>query len=228
MKKLISTGAALLLACAWAFASQPPVSSEGHFYIGLQAGPMLNLYENTFSYKDNGKTLDLITFQGGIVTGYDFNEIFGLRLSASYAKNASACNVRQTSGGGFYPFTFSSFNVFADAVLNLTGLAKRVSPFSVSLYGGLGLGHTFHMSDAHHPWQVPNDPNTAFGFRFGGVAEYSFSPHFGIFADLCGEAYTDNYNGLKPTREEQADYEGYGGFPLDLRGLVSFGLKYRF
>ena len=30
------------------------------------------------------------------------------------------------------------------------------------------------------------------------------------------------------SREPTRSYEGYGGFPLDLRGLVSFGVLYRF
>lgn len=209
--------------------AQPNHSHEGRFYLGLQQGPMLNIYENAFSYRENGKTLNLFTMQFGLVAGYDFNDIFGLRLSGSYAKNAGACNVRETAGGGFYPYTFNSLNFFTDAVLDMHGLADVISWFRMKLYGGLGMAHTFHMTDPKHPWQKLIDPNNVFGFRFGAIAEFNLTSHLGLYADLCGEAYTDLYNGLMPTKEEQnAMYEGYGGFPLDLRGLVSVGILFRF
>lgn len=229
MKKLFGVTLAILL--SWAFASAQPVkySHEGRFYAGVQMGPMLNIYENYFSYRENGKTLNLITYQAGLFGGYDFNDIFGMRLSVSYAKNAGACNTRETSAHGFYPYTFSSVNAFADAILDLHGLSDLLNRLRVKLYGGLGLGHTFHMTDPNHPWQKLTEPNTVFGFRFGGIVEYNINDHIGLFGDLCGEAYTDKYNGLMPSAEEQAsNYEGYGGFPLDLRGLISFGVLYRF
>jgi opacity protein-like surface antigen len=229
MKQLFGVTLAILL--SWAAVSAQPVkfSHERRFYAGVQMGPMLNINENHFSYRENGKALGLITYQAGLVGGYDFNDIFGLRLSASYAKNASACNTRDTAAHGFYPYTFSSVNVFMDAILDLHGLSDLATPLRIKLYGGMGLGHSFNMSDSKHPWQDVSDPNTVFGFRFGGIVEYNFTQHFGLFADLCGEAYTDKYNGLMPSPEEQASsYEGYGGFPLDLRGLVSIGALYRF
>lgn len=229
MKKLFGVTLAFFLSCAFAAAQPVKFSHEGRFYAGLQLGPMLNINENHFTYKENGKTLGLITYQVGLVGGYDVNDILGLRLSASYAKNASACNNRETSARGFYPYTFSSVNFFADAILDLHGLSDLATPLRIKLYGGLGLGHSFGMTDPHHPWQDISDPNTVFGFRLGGIVEYNINQHIGLFADLCGEAYTDKYNGLMPSAEEQANkYEGYGGFPLDLRGLVSFGVLYRF
>lgn len=229
MKRLVSVSLAMLLSCALASAQQPRHSHEGRFYVGLQQGPMLNIYENAFSYKENGKTLDLFTYQAGLVGGYDLNDIFGVRLSASYAKNAGACNTRNTSAHGFYPYTFSSVNVFADAILDMHGLSDLTTFFRIKLYGGMGLGHSFHMTDSQHPWQTVTDPNTVFGFRLGSIFEYNFTDHIGLYGDLCGEAYTDKYNGLMPSLEDQTnDYEGYGGFPLDLRGLVSVGVLYRF
>ena len=229
MKKLAGVTLAILL--SFAFASAQPVKHihEGRFYVGLQTGPMLNIYENYFSYKENGKASGLITLQAGLVGGYDVNDIFGLRLSASYARNAGACNTKDTSAHGFYPYNFSSVNVFADAILDLYGLSDLATFLRVKLYGGMGFGHSFNMSDSKHPWQDVSDPNTVFGFRLGGIVEYNLNDHIGIFGDLCGEAYSDKYNGLMPSAEEQNNnYEGYAGFPLDLRGLISFGVLYRF
>ena len=229
MKKLSGVLLAILLSCAFASAQPVRHSHEGRFYIGAQLGPMLNINENYFSYKDNGKTLGLITYQAGLIGGYDVNDIFGLRLSASYAKNASACNTKNTSAHGFYPYTFSSVNVFADAILDMHGLSDLATFFRMKLYGGMGIGHSFNMTDSKHPWQVVTDPNTVFGFRVGLIADYNINDHLGVFGDLCGEGYTDKYNGLMPSEEDQVnDYEGYGGFPLDLRGLVSVGILYRF
>ena len=229
MKRLAGVTLALLLTCAMASAQQIKHSHEGRFYVGFQAGPMLNINENHFSYKENGKTLGLITYQAGLVGGYDVNDILGLRLSASYAKNAGACNTKNTSAHGFYPYTFQSVNVFADAILDLHGLSDLATFFRAKLYGGLGLGHSFNMTDSKHPWQDVTDPNTVFGFRMGAIFEYNVTDNIGIFGDLCGEAYTDKYNGLMPSATEQAEnYEGYGGFPLDLRGLISVGVLYRF
>lgn len=204
-------------------------SHEGRFYVGLQQGPMLNIYENAFSYRENGKTMNLFTYQAGLVAGYDLNDIFGVRLSAAYGKNAGACNTKDTSAHGFYPYTFSSVNVFADAILDMHGLSDLTTFFRIKLYGGLGLGHSFNMTDSGHPWQDVSDPNTVFGFRFGAIFEYNITDHIGVYGDLCGEGYTDKYNGLMPSVDEQVNnFEGYGGFPLDLRGLVSVGVLYRF
>ena len=50
---------------------------------------------------------------------------------------------------------------------------------------------------------------------------------FGLFADLCGEAFRDQYNGLQPSEHDQTAFEGYAGFPLDLRFSLSFGVIYR-
>lgn len=229
MKKLIGITIALFVSCALASAQPVKHIHEGRFYLGAQLGPMLNVNENYFSYRENGKPLGLITYQAGVLGGYDVNDIFGLRLSASYGKNVSACNTKNTSAHGFYPYSFSSINVFADAILDMHGLSDLASFFRIKLYGGMGLGHSFNMTDSGHPWQEVSDPNTVFGFRFGGIVEYNINDHIGLFGDLCGEAYTDKYNGLMPSEEDQVnDYEGYGGFPLDIRGLVSFGVLYRF
>ncbi|MBQ6198608.1 MAG: outer membrane beta-barrel protein [Bacteroidales bacterium] len=229
MKKTVLTGLILLFGGLTLVAQSGQYSHEGHFYAGIQQGPMLNIYENYFSYVENKKPLDLITFQAALVGGYDVNEMFGVRLTAGYAKNAAACNTHNTSAHGFYPYTFSSINVFADAILDLQGMSDRLTAFRIKLYGGLGLGHSFNMTDSQHPWQAVQDPSTAFGFRLGGIAEYNIFENFAMYLDVCGEAYSDEYNGLLPSLKDQTDvYEGYGGFPFDLRGLISIGFIYRF
>ena len=75
MKRLVGVALAIFLSCAFALAQPMRHSHEGRFYVGAQLGPMLNIYENYFSYKENGKTLGLITYQAGLVGGYDVNDI---------------------------------------------------------------------------------------------------------------------------------------------------------
>jgi len=223
MKRFMLCLAALSLGTA-AFRMQAQDKPAHPFYISLQGGALVSVNENTFSYRDNGKTLDLITPQGALAVGYDFSNRFGARLSGSFGKNVSACNVYQTAAGGFYPYNFKSINIFADAILNL----KPSGVFSPKLYVGLGGAHTFGFSDPGHPWQKVSGSNTVFGFRGGFITQWDLSQRFGIFADLCGEAYTDSYNGLLPNSDDQTKVDGYAGFPLDLRGLCSLGVLFRF
>lgn len=224
MSKLFTTISALFIG-ALTLSAQSSDKVEHPFNVSVQGGALVSLNENAFSYRDNGKALNLISPQGSIAIGYDFSYRWGMRISASYGKNASACNTVETSGHGFYPYTFKSVNVFADAVLDL---GKKDSFFSPKLYAGLGGAHTFGFTDAGHPWQEVSKKNTVFGFRGGFIAQFDITSHFGMFIDLCGEAYTDKYNGLLPNEKNQKEVSGYAGFPLDLRGLASLGVILHF
>ena len=237
MKKFFIAVAALALGAGTLFAQNAKL--EKPFYLGIQGGPMFSLSENAFSYRDNGKTKDLFSGQASFVAGYDFTWKTGVRLSVNYAgKNASANNVKQTSGDNpvtglpFFPYTFKSINTFVDVTHNISNNPE--SAFIPKVYAGIGLGHTYDFTDSHHPWQTAymTSPNNAFGFRFGFIAEYLLPESIGIYADITGEAYTDTFNGLRPGKEERKgsdrDYEGYPGFPLDLRGLCSFGVAFHF
>ncbi|MBO4657578.1 MAG: hypothetical protein J5639_07385 [Bacteroidales bacterium] len=227
MKKLYCLGLALL-ACISVCYAQEPVSHAKRAYLSVQGGYALNVYENAFSYRDNHRGIELLTPQGGLSIGYDFSDSFGLRLAGAFGKDAGACNVRETSGGGFYPYSFRHFNAFLDGVINLNGLAGKITYFRPKVYFGLGGAYTSHFTDAKHPWQKVVGKNIVPGFRLGFIAEYTFNSGFGVFVDICGEAYTDMYNGLMPSKEDQKRYEGYGGFPLDLRGIVTPGIIIHF
>lgn len=229
MKKFFIAVAALALGAGTLFAQNAKL--EKPFYLGIQGGPMFSLSENAFSYRDNGKTMDLFTFQGTFVAGYDLNWKTGFRLSVNYANNAGANNTKETEGHGFYPYTFKSINTFLDVTHNISNNAE--SAFIPKVYAGIGLGHSFNYTNSGHPWQgqYMTSPNNAFGFRFGFIAEYLLSESIGIYADICGEAYTDSFSCLKPDRKNDRtikDIQGYPGFPLDLRGLCSFGVAFHF
>ena len=230
MKQSVCIGAALLLgAVALHAQTKEPAPSQAHqVFVALQGGTALDIYENAFSYRENGKMLDLFTFQGALSLGYEFNDKYGIRLQGAFGNDAGACNVRETSARGFYPYSFRHVSAFADVLINLTGLAGKTTAFRPKVYAGVGGAHTFGFTDAKHPWQKVTPKNTVPGFRAGFIAEYSWPSGFGIFADLTGEAYHDMYNGLMPSKEDQTHYEGYAGFPFDVRGMLSFGIVYHF
>lgn len=220
----------LLITLAFMTATVPTLQAQTEkrgnpFSISLEGGALISVNENYFSYRDNGQTAKLITPLAGLSLGYDFTHRLGARISASYGKNAGACNTEQTSREGFYPYTFSSVNFFADAVLNL---GRSGSWFSPKLYIGIGGAHTFNFSDPGHPWQTLSDSNTAFGLRGGFIAQFDLSSRLGIFANLCAEAYNDIYNGLRPNEKDQGKASGYAGFPWDLRGIASLGVVFHF
>lgn len=194
-------------------------------YVSLQGGAMYSINENHFTYRENGKPLGLITPHGAVAVGFDITPRFGSRLSVSYGNNASACNSYNTAGRGFYPYTFQSINAFIDVILNLRHPSVKFLP---KLYAGIGEGYTFGFSDPGHPWQKLHSGNVTLGLRGGFIGQYNFTEHIGAFFDICGEAYTDTYNGLQPSADDQNASKGYAGFPFDLRGLVSLGAVYKF
>ncbi len=231
MKKFFISLAVLALGATTIFAQEKNAKLEKPFYLGIQGGPMFSLNENAFSYRDNDKTMDLFTWQGTFVAGYDITWKTGVRLTANYGNNASANNVKEASGiDPFYPYTFKNISIFADVTHNISNNPE--SAFVPKVYAGIGLGHTYGYTDSGHPWQLQymTSPNNTFGFRFGFIAEYLLSESIGIYADICGEAYTDRFNCLQPTEKDKANnnYQGYPGFPLDLRALCSFGVAFHF
>lgn len=225
MKKLVCTLAALLLAAAGLFAQEKP---EKPWNIALKGGADYSHYENAFTYRENDQFAKLIGYQGGLAIGYDFTKRFGIRLDAIYGKNAGAGNTLETSAHGFYPYTFSSVSAFLDAIINLN---PNGSVFHPKFYAGLGGAFSFGFSDMNHPWQQLPSKAGAFGIRLGFIAEVMVSPTVGIFADLASEGFTDNFNGIKPSKEDKErfpGYPGYPGFPLDVRGLASLGVCFHF
>lgn len=253
MRKLLTLTAALILGANLMYAQGgDSYDPSGRWNVSVQGGILASLSENAFSYNDNGYLGKLITPQVGIAVGYDFNQTYGIRFSVDYGKNMSAANVKQTSvrnNNGFWPYGFRSVNAFVDCIINLNGLNVTSRAFAPKFYGGLGYARSFGfwraeysmMNDPdiveaskmfgynkYHPWQNITEKNNALGFRFGFIAEYNLTNNLGIFADICGEAYTDHFNGLEPWTWDHAKGTGYAGFPLDLRGLVSFGVLLRF
>lgn len=252
MKKLTSIFAILILGVTSVFGQNLGNVPEKPFRVSLQGGPMYSRNENSFAYEYFASPFDLITWQFSGAVGYDFTNAFGIRASLGYTNNNPAAgNVHQTNIGyirndgtddRFFPYTFKSFNGFVDAVLHLKGRYGIRTSFDPQVYAGLGAGYTYNLkaspanefapkNDGHiHPWQYQDitDPNFVGGFRLGFIAEYNFTDAIGAFADICGEAYFDRYNGLMPTGRFIDYLRGYAGFPFDLRGHISLGMVFHF
>lgn len=231
MKKIVISLLAVALGASALFAQSTEERPTNPFWIGVQGGGLLSYNENCFSYREAGKAVDLLSLQGSVSVGYDVTRKLGFRLNVNYdGKNDAANNTRQTSAGGFWPYNFKSISAFIDATWNLTDEFYE-GPFAPKAYIGVGLGHSYDMTDSGHPWQtgMMTDPNNSFGFRVGFLCELRLSDVFGVFADFAAEAYTDNFNGLQPTKEEKKNSaKGYPGYPFDLRGVGSFGLALHF
>lgn len=229
MRKTLICIAALLIGATSGFAqNKAAYDYTGRFNVSVQGGMSYSLSENHFGYYDNHKVKDLFNLQGSVSLGYDFSPAFGLRLNVNYGKNSAACNIRETADHVFRPYDFSNIDFFADAMLNLFGMTEETGPFAIKLYAGLGWAYTFGFSDPEHPWQDLHQTNGSLGMRLGGIFEYDFKSGFGIFADVSGAAYTDRYNGLEPENEDQEAFNGYAGFPFDLKAQLSLGVIYHF
>lgn len=241
MRKFLAICAALILGASVLSAQE--FNPTGRWYVSVQGGPMYQSNENAFAYRWEKVGSKLITYTAAAAVGYDFNETWGLRGSVSYGLNRSAGNYKQ-SHNMFYPYDFKNISGFCDLVLNFNGLNAIERAFAPKLYLGMGVGHSFGFTkpqgygeqrtvawqpeEKFHPWQHINEKNTVFGMRAGAIAEYNFKGGFGIFADLCGEAYNDWFNGLEPEEIDHTAGTGYAGFPFDLRASLSLGILYRF
>lgn len=252
MKKITSILFVLLMGTAVLPAQTLGHVPERPLSISLQGGPMYSRNENSFVYEYFNHPFDLVTWQGALAVGYEFSDSFGIRCHVGYANNPGAGNYYETNIGythnnngkddRYFPYSFKSVNGFADAVLHLNGLKGKQSKFEPQLYAGLGAGYTFNFQATAdnvyaaqnngriHPWQASQmtDHNLVTGFRLGFIAEYNFCSAFGIFADICGEAYTDQYNGLMPSGRLIDYLKGYAGFPFDLRATLSLGMVFHF
>ena len=225
MRKFLAICAALILGASVLSAQE--FNPTGRWYVSLQGGPMYQSSENTFAYRWEKVGNKLFTYTAAAAAGYDFNETWGLRGSVSFGQNRSAANYKQ-SHNMFYPYDFKNISGFCDLTLNFNGLNAIERGFAPKLYGGIGLGHSFGFSKPTGYGEPRTVAWQVFGFRAGAIAEYNFKGGFGIFADLCGEAYTDWFNGLEPDEIDHTAGTGYAGFPFDLRASLSLGVLYRF
>lgn len=227
-----------------------PAKSFKGFNISLQGGMLFSMNENSWTYYNDDRSKlpagalaasrdklgygmkNLFTPQVSLTVGYDFGHSFGVRVQGNFAKNASAGNHNESSGGGFYPYSFKSVSAFADAVFNISGFInpEKQHLLETKVYAGLGFGHSLSADTKYLPDGKDGGskydivvPANAFGFRAGLIEELFINDHFGAFVDVNLESYTDKFNGFVSvdTAEDQS-------FPYDLRVVGSLGLIYHF
>lgn len=230
----LAKAAASVLFLLGAASSLSAQKVELPWHVSAQIGAAVSACENVGSYFAHKKVFDLLNASFGISGGYEFSPHFGVRMNLNLGKNSGACNSKE-SGGGFYPYTFSSVNVFADAMLNVT---RKPGFFVPKFYLGVGYAHSYNFKKANewsHDWeQIHGDlpyvtsGNNVIGFRVGFLGEFLITQEVGILLDVRGEFYTDKYDGLQPTKADQTAFSGYGGFPFDVRGVLSVGVAYHF
>jgi len=193
--------------------------------ISFQAGPNYQIYENYFAYHRHRQGADLFNIQKTLNLGYDFTRSFGMRASMNFGHNSAAYNIENTDDHAFRPYSFRSLDVFVDAILNINGLSDDLGRCNQKVFAGLGFGKTFGFKDEtdnQHPWQNYKTSNIALAFRFGYILEYNFTGEAGMFFELGGTGFADNYNGLEPGEFDHYG-EGYAGFPLDIKISASIG-----
>lgn len=200
------------------------------FGVGLSGGPLISLSENFFTYPENGKFGGLISGETNIWVSYQFSRFFAVRLNLSAGGNSGAKNSREKTGHGFYPYRFASLNTFADIMVDPRGKHSKLRVFTPAVYLGIGYGYTFGFNDNNVPYhfQIVKGPNHCFAFRAGAIASFALNDLIELYVEGTIEAYTDNYNGLRPTNADQSIREGYAGFPFDLRIPLNVGLRFNF
>lgn len=218
------------LTTASALSAQEYNPNTQKLHLLIQGGPSVSLGENYFSYDAHKKLFYLMSGQFSTGLMYDFTQRFSMRFTVGVGGNAGAKNTEETIGHGFYPYHYMNVSTFADFIFDPRGEHPRITVFKPYVYAGIGYGYTFGFHDANkeYHWQVVTDPNHALGIRAGFMPVYYFNKFIGMYADLCLEAYTDSFNGLKPTEEDKTKTAGYPGFPFDLRPEVSVGLLINF
>ncbi|MCR5351360.1 MAG: hypothetical protein K6E35_02550, partial [Bacteroidales bacterium] len=119
---LVTTGA---LALPRSRAALSQYQYNHRLYIMASAGPMTTFSENSDSYATYGVGGDRLVYFGSVSLGYNVTDTWDIRLSGSYSRNAGALLPYR----GFFPYSYNSVVVFADAVVNYNALGEHFIAF---------------------------------------------------------------------------------------------------
>jgi len=221
MKKLI-----VLVVCIGSFLilssqqvkNENPYSFKSGWYVGANGGYNIFLGEGNnffnpllknnkpyvFNLKDNG------SFLGRLVAGYDFTPVFGLRGMLGFVNtswpNATINNL----------YVFSSENLTADAVFNLSNLNQGYNlkrKFDFSVFGGLGMGYR---NTLDFVGITPSITPFSLILRGGLQGDYHLNSFLNLNLMLEANLTTDNYNDL-----------ALSPLPFDAFPALTVGLTYR-
>lgn len=169
-----------------------------HWYVQAQGGAQYTLGELDFG--------DLISPNVQISGGYNFNKLFGLRLSV---------NAWQSKAGGKYQGTqydwkWNYVNPNVDAVLNVSNLFAGFNPerlFNLSAYVGIGANFAWGNDDAVALYGLINDgvalanmwddSKVFFNGRAGLMGDFRITDNWSVGLELNANALSDKYNSKK-------------------------------
>lgn len=217
MKKVIVS---LMLAMGFMTASaqeqQPQTETvfNPHWFVQVQGGAQYTLGEIAFG--------DLISPNVQVSGGYNFTDVFGLRLSVNawQSKAGGIYNVYNYSGEGQeYSWKWNYINPNVDAILNLSNLfagynAKRL--FNLSAYLGVGANIAFNNDEAALARKeiISNYGNSAaqseavlanlwygtktrFDARVGLMGDFRITDNWSVGLELNATVLPDTYNSKK-------------------------------
>lgn len=213
MKKIVCTLLMSVVALV-AVAQEERAENRLGWNVALQGGPHFSAFENT----KHASFGDCINGHVALSVGYDFSHAFGTRLEASYGRNISGTNTKE-SGRPVVLYHCNDVSVFADAILNFSYLgSSRRDNYEVEAKGyvGIGVGIPNDGTNPNVGYYDAGEPNTSLGMRFGAIGEWHATSNWGFFVDGCVTGYADKFNGVN------------AGVGLDFRLGLSFGAIYHF
>lgn len=192
----------------------------GHRWdFALMGGPVLFDSDYSDMFIGHYMSPSIFSLVGTAALGYNFTDGHGMRFLANYGRRHGL----MPADFGFYPFTFSSVEVFGDYVLNYRGLGEYYTPFCPKMYVGPGMAYSYDFRTSWEPDEYPaldeylSRSNVVPAFHFGMILEYNFKSGLGIITDIGLLFFMDTYDGLP-----------FISFPVDLEISAMFGLVYHF
>ena len=217
MKKVIVS---LMLAMGFMTASaqeqQPQTENvfNPHWFVQVQGGAQYTLGELSFG--------DLISPNVQVSGGYNFTDLFGLRLSVNawQSKAGGEYNVYGPKGEGYeYSWSWNYINPNVDAVLNVSNLFGGFNPnrlFNLSAFVGLGVNVAFNNGEAVNTKReiiqnYGNSPlqnqavlgNLLYGTkayftgRAGLMGDFRITDNLSVGLELNATVLSDTYNSKK-------------------------------
>ena len=217
MKKVIVS---LMLAMGFMTASaqeqQPQTENvfNPHWFVQVQGGAQYTLGELSFG--------DLISPNVQVSGGYNFTDIFGLRLSVNawQSKAGGVYNIFNYETEGYeYSWSWNYINPNVDAVLNVSNLFGGFNPnrlFNLSAFVGLGVNVAFNNGEAANTKReiIQNYGNSPlqnqavlgnlwygtkayFTGRAGLMGDFRITDNWSVGLELNATVLSDTYNSKK-------------------------------
>lgn len=207
---LISVGISLFTLTAQKSGISPESKFKPGWFVGANGGINWYLAEgNDFLFENTNKLVFLknIGTQAQVNLGYQFSPVLALRGGYEFDQYNYAT---KTTAGVEHFQDINGQKANLDLLVNLTNLKKGYDPerrFSLSVFGGLGLG-------IYNSNVSANKIGAA--VRAGVQGDYNLTRQLALNLIVDGNILSDNSN------------DAVAALPLDIAGGISAGLTYRF